>query len=258
MFEDKNVTKSVIVVFVLLAAFLLSRTVAVLWGLPAEENTPAQSVISVSGKGEVLAVPDIATFSLSVIESGKTVGEAQKKATDKIASVLAALKVSNVPDTDVQTTSYNIYPQYDFVQPVCPLGGCPGRQVLKGYEVNESLSVKVRKIETAGAVLSAVGILGVSNVSGLQFSVDKQDALAAEARKKAIEDAKAEAKKLANDLGVRLVRIINYSEQNGGQQPPIYYAKEMSIGVRGSATPVPLPTGENKISSSVVITYEIR
>ena len=257
MFEDKNVTKSVIAVFVLLAVFLLSRTVAVLWGLGAGENTPAQSVITVSGKGEVLAVPDIATFSLSVIENGKTVGDAQKKATDKIANVLAALKVSNVSDADVQTTSYNIYPQYEYVQPLCPLGGCPSKQVLRGYEVNESLSVKVRKIDTAGAVLSAVGLLGVSNVSGLQFSVDKQDEYVVMARKKAIEDAKIEAKKLATDLGVKLVRIINYSEQNGGQQPPMYYGKTMAVS-SGSAAPVPISTGENKISSNVVITYEIR
>ena len=106
--------------------------------------------------------------------------------------------------------------------------------------------------------MGEVGKLNVSNVSGLQFVIDDPDALTAEARSKAIDDAKAKAVELSRQLGVSLGRVINFSE-SGNQ--PIYFAKSeiMSMGVDGANTPIPeVPAGQNKITSHVSITYEIK
>jgi hypothetical protein len=108
-------------------------------------------------------------------------------------------------------------------------------------------------------MLEAVASAGVTNVSGLTFTIDDRDALMREARQKAITEAKGKAEQLAKDLGVRLVRIVNFSE-NGGGQPPIYFSKDMAMGM-GGAEPESAPTvpaGENRFTSNVSITYEIR
>jgi len=108
-------------------------------------------------------------------------------------------------------------------------------------------------------MLEAVANAGVTNVSGLSFTIDDEDALVREARQEAIDEAKQKAKDLAKDLGVRLVRIINFSE-NGGQ-PPMYFARDMAMGIGGTMetkSAPSIPAGENKIISSVSITYEIR
>ncbi len=225
----------------------------------AGSGTSATNTINVSGNGEVLAVPDIATFSYTVSELAKTVPAAQKVATEKANKAVEFLKKSGVAEKDIQTTSYNISPQYDYVASPCTQYGCPGgKSVFKGYEVSQSVTVKVRKIEDAGTVLAGIGELNVTNLSGLQFTVDKQDELVAEARKKAIDEAKKKAQILADDLDVSIVRVISFNE--GGDYPRPMYAKAMmadsAMSMGGGAPEISV--GENKISSSVSITYEIR
>ncbi len=108
--------------------------------------------------------------------------------------------------------------------------------------------------------LQSLGAVGVSDLSGPNFSIDNEENLQAEARKKAIDDAKAKAEALADDLGVKLGRVANFSE-GGRYGGPIYYGKEMMAvdSSTGSApAPANIPKGENTISSDVTITYELR
>lgn len=222
-----------------------------------------RNVISFSGEGEVFAVADVATFSFSVVEEGKTPTEAQELATEKMNKAIEYLKKQEIEDKDIKTSNYNVYPKYEWQREVnCFTIDCPrNNQVLIGYEVNQSIIVKVRNIDNAGMVLAGIGELGVNNISGLNFTIDDEDALKREARKLAIEDAKSKAKELAKDLNVKLVRIVNFSES--GAYP--YYATKaafsdemMIAGIGGGGAVPEIPVGENRISSNITITYEIR
>lgn len=225
---------------------------------------PPQNVISVSGHGEVFSIPDVAEITFDVTGEAKTVPDAQKKVTDTMNAILVALKKSGIADKDVKTVGYNIYPKYEYQSSAiaCAPGVyCPpnGRQVLTGYAVTHSIDLKVRKTDEAGKILSDLGTMGVTNLSGINFTVDNQDSVKDDARSKAITDAKEKADILAKELGVHLVRIINFSESGNY---PIYYAKAAtmdSAGYGGAVPPTPaIPAGENKITSDVTVTYEIR
>ena len=125
-----------------------------------------------------------------------------------------------------------------------------------GYEVSEYISVKIRDLANVGEVLQGIGSIDISEISGPNFSVDNEDGLKAQARKLAIDDAKAKAKVLSKDLGVKLIRIVSFSENDN--YPMMYSTKGAGI-MDSYATSAPeLPTGENKITSNVTITYEIR
>ena len=249
----------------MLALFLLILTLSTLKEYRfIGSGVTATNTITVSGEGEVFAVPDTATFSVTVQEEAKEVKDAQSVATKKSNDIVAYLKAQGIDEKDIQTTDYSVYPQYDYLQAeVCREGYCPpGRQALRGFQVSQTLTVKVRDTEKAGGLLSGVGSLGASSVSGLSFELDKSDQSAkeAEARGKAIDDAREKAEALAKQLGVSLVRIVGFSE-NGNY--PMYYAKaEMSMatdGRGGAPAPAPeIPVGENKITSNVSVTYEIR
>ncbi len=223
----------------------------------------ASNTITVSGDGEVFAVPDTATFSVTIQEEAKEVKAAQEVATKKGNDVKAYLKSQGVDEKDIQTTDYSLYPQYDYIRVPCAANGfCPdGKQTLRGFQVSETLTVKVRDTQKAGDLLAGVGSKGASSVSGLNFTIDDQDALDAEARDKAIAKAKEKAEALADSLGVDIVRVVGFSEGGGGG--PIYYAKTMGLGM-GGATDAAMPpspeiaVGQNKITSNVTITYEIR
>ena len=174
-------------------------------------------------------------------------------------SSLKAVKSLGVEDKDITTSDFNAYPKYEYKRVLCALDvPCPSGQQLVGYDVTETITVKVRKVDNAGKVIDAVTTAGVTNVSGLDFTVDNPDDLQRQAREKAIAKAKTKAENLASDLDVVLVRIVSFSENGGGYPGPVYMKANMATGM-GSAESAPtLPTGQNKITSNVSITYEIR
>ncbi len=258
--QKKRIYDSFMLVAVLLAAFLASKTLnSIKENSYIGRGTYATNVISVTGTGEVFTVPDVGSFSFSVVEEGKTVKEAQDTASQKINSILNSLKSMGVAEKDIKTTGYNSYPKYDYSRaPVCTNGYCPPpKQVLIGYEVNQTVEVKVRQTDKAGDVLTQVGSLGATNISGLDFVVDDMDKVQDEARDKAVQDAKDKAKVLAKSLGVRLDKIVNFYES--GQPTPVYYGMADKAAGSVMSVPVPpqIPTGENKITSNVTITYEV-
>lgn len=228
-----------------------------------DENKPVNT-ITFSGHGEVTAVPDIANISFTIRKEAKTVKAAQEAVALVEKSVLDMLKANKIEDKDIKTTSASFYPKYEYkyekqIMP-CTQYGCPptpGKNVIVGYEAYESINLKIRNTDDTGKITEELGTLGVTELSGPNFTVDKEDDLKARARKDAITDAKEKAESLAKDLGVRLGKITSFSES--GNYPVPMYAKTMMADSLSSARPVvELPKGENVISSDVSITYEIK
>lgn len=219
------------------------------------------NTISVDGTGDAMAVPDIASFSFTVNKTAATVVEAQKQATDQINAALKAIRDGGVADKDIRTTSYNINPHYEYQSAVCPnIGNCkPGKSVLTGYDVSQTTEVKVRDLSKAGALFASIGSLNVENVNSLSFSVDKPESIQAKARGIAITNAEAKAKELASQLGVSIVRVVSFSE-NGSSPRPLMYAMDTSnkMMATGAAAAPEISAGEQKITSNVSITYEIK
>lgn len=221
------------------------------------EDKNAQDTIVVNGKGEVITKPDLATVSFSVMQEDKDVSKASDAVNKKIADIVNDLeKNQGVNENDIKTTGYNIYPRYDYINN----GTFPnnGRQVLAGYDVTQSIEVKIRDLSKSGEIVSRIAGFNVTDLSGLNFTNDKYDDLVRQARDGAIADARSQAGKLAKALGVRLVKIVAFSE-NGNY--PIPYGMGggfTGIAAKESIAPAVLPTGENKITSNVSITYEIR
>ncbi len=219
-------------------------------------NDKVVNTISFTGKGEVIVKPDIATVSFGVSAENLDVAKAQTEATTKMNNIIDLLKKKGVAEKDIKLTNYSIYPRYDYLQ--AQIYPYTGKQTLAAYVVSQTVEVKIRDISKAGEILSGVGEFGVTDVSGLTFTVDNEDVVKDQARDLAIADAKVQAKTLAKSLGVKLVKITSFSE-NGNY--PIYYEmnKSMALGIGGGDATVPqVPIGENKITSNVNITYEIR
>jgi uncharacterized protein YggE len=220
------------------------------------DDNLSKDTITFTGKGEVVVKPNIATVSFGVTAENLDVAKAQTEATTKMNNIIDMLKTKGVAEKDIKLTNYNIYPRYDYIS--ARLYPYDGKQVLAAYVVSQSVEVKIRDISKAGEILTGVGEFGVTDVGGLIFTVDNEEVVKDQARDLAIEDAKAQAKTLAKSLGVRLVKITSFSE-NGNY--PIYYEmnKSMALGIGGGDAAVPqVPMGENKITSNVSITYEIR
>ena len=211
---------------------------------------------SVSGKGEVVAIPDVGRFSFSVLtEGGTDLEKLQKENTDKSNAVIAFLKDNNVDEEDIKSESYNVYPTYQYYE--CnPYGICPPAKI-SGYRVEHSVSVTVRNLEAVGILLSGVVENGANTVSGINFEVDDLDKVENEARIAAIANAQEKAKAIAGAGGFRIGKITSIYTVN---PDPYYYAKgggEMSTESAMYTSPQIEP-GSQKVSVTVDITYEIK
>jgi len=252
------------VVLGMLVLFLLGATLKIFKEYRyVGSGVTATNTITVSGQGEVFAVPDRATFSVTVREEGDDVAAAQDKATAKINAIVDYLKSAGVEEKDIKTASYNVNPKYEWEQKPCLANGiCPqGNQKLIGFEVWQTLEVKVQDPKKAGELLTGVGGKGASEVSSLSFTIEDEDQLKSDAREQAITEAKEKADALAKQLGVSVVRVVGFYEDSYGGPVPYAYGKggvAMDAMASERAVAPSLPAGENKITSNVSVTYEIR
>jgi len=259
-FEEKRGIMLVSSIAILILAIFL--IVQIVIGIKSAHllGESTNNVITVTGQGEVNATPDTATFTFSVIKNGATTAAAQSAADPIVQKALAYLKDQGVADADIQTQGYDINPQYTYNQPavVCNSFGCPtSSPTISGYEVNQTVTVKVRDLSKVGTILGGLTSAGVSSESNISFIIDKEDDLKNQARSQAIQKAQDQAKELAKELGVRLGDITNFSEQGSGYAPVMF--KDASVGAMVASAPTPsVPAGQNTITSNVTITYEIR
>ena len=167
------------------------------------------------------------------------------------------MNTNKISAQDIKTVNASFNPKYEYKTIGCSQYNCPGNNVIVGYEAYESISLKIRNTDDTGKIMQDLGTLGVTELSGPNFTVDNEDGLKVTARKSAIDDAKNKAKVLAKDLGIRLGKMTSFNE--GGNYPvPMYAKSAMMDSAVGASAPASLPVGENTISSDVTITYEIR
>ncbi len=251
--ENKNLIMALIIVGIIL---LLSLTVWVNVDIK-DRIQKTGNTITVYATGEVYTKPDLVITTFSTITEKETVAEALSENTEKMNAVISFVKAQGVEDKDLKTTSFNIYPHYEYQRieiEIYPYP--PGKRVLVGYEVTQSLEVKIRDMTKIGDILQGATDAGANQVGDLQFTIDKEEEFEKQARKEAIEKAKAKAEELASQLGVNLVKITNFSESS---VIPYFYGLEKAAapaGLGGGETPQ-IETGENKIEVTVTITYEI-
>jgi len=204
-----------------------------------------KNTISVNGEGKIYTKPDIILVNLSIVSEGEKVINVQQENTKKTNRVIDFLKESGIKEKDIKTTNYNLHPRYNYEEKT---------PKIIGYRLTQTLEVKVRELDEIGDILEGATNKGVNQIGSLSFRVDKDEEFKEEARKLAIEDAKKKAKKLASQLGIKLIKISGYNET--GSTPPIYRNLELAKGMGGGEAPQ-IQVGESEIIVNVTLTYEI-
>jgi uncharacterized protein YggE len=233
---------------------LLGLPSAALTALPvfAEDAKPREAVVTVSADGQSTAVPDMAVLNLSVVKQAKTAREALDDDNKAMNDVIAALKKGGIADRDLQTSGFSVQPQYTY-----PQGGDGQQQPpqLVGYQVSNSLTVRVRDLLELGAIIDQSVTLGVNQGGDIQFTNDKPEGAMEEARKNAVASAIKKAKTLTEAAGVKLGRVLEISENAVRPAPqPVYRAAMMK---EAADALVPVQSGENSYSVTVNLTFSI-
>jgi uncharacterized protein YggE len=254
-------TLSIGAVAVFLSIFLIAETVytaAVTRQIDDQTYGPS---ISISGKGKAVATTTdiVATFTFGASATSESVPSAKDQSAKVVNDVLAYLKTQGVAKEDTETQYYNIAPHEEWISEPCPVGSgyCPGgRYAPVGFTVDQSILVKVRDTNKAGEILSGIAEKNVTNLSGLNFTIDEVEKLRDEARALAIEDAKVRAEATAAALGVKLGKIIGMYESSGGGYP-MYEAYDYAAPAMGKSISPDVPVGEQDVEVSIDVQFEI-
>lgn len=201
--------------------------------------------ISVSGTGRVVGVPDVVQLQMGVQVTAPSVEAARDQAARAQQAVIDALKAGGVQERDIQTIAFSVRPQYDFPG---------GVQTLRGFQVSNTVSAKIRRIEEAGRIIDQATRAGGDRVQvrSISFSIDDPSELQSRARERAVEDARKRAEALARHAGVRLGRPLLISETSGAvPELPLVIAPRT-----GDAT-TPIQPGELEIVVNVSIVFAI-
>ena len=210
------------------------------------------ATFSVSGEGEVVAIPDVGRFTFSVLSEGPELKKLQSGNTEKSNTIISFLKTQGVEEKDIKSESYNISPTYQYYE--CNLYGvCPQAQI-SGYRVEHSVSVTVRNLENAGTLLSGVVENGANTASNLNFEVDDLEKVRDEARATAIANAIEKAGAMAKAGGFKIGKMVSIYEET-----PYDYGYGGGEMLAKEAFPAPtLEPGSQKVTVRINISYEIK
>jgi uncharacterized protein YggE len=207
------------------------------------------TLLSISADGSSEARPDMATINLGVTTEGQTAAAALAENARRMTTLSAALRRAGIAERDIQTSNVSVYPQQVYVEGQQPR--------ITGYQANNSVTVKVRRIDSTGRVIDAAVGAGGNTVNGVSFSHSDPDAQLDIARRDALTEARRRADLYAGALGMRVERIVTISE-GGGFSPPMPVAFERLQAQDAAAPPTPVAPGEIETRVSVNVTYELR
>jgi uncharacterized protein YggE len=221
---------------------LVVALLTIVFALPA--GAEDVRTITVSGEGRVSAEPDMALLRLGVSREARKASDAMRAASEAAAAVLAQVRASGIEARDVQTANVSLSPRWQHDK--------NNASRIIGYVASNDLTVRVRALETLGALMDAVVSDGANQMNGLSFAIAEPQPLQDEARKSAILDARRKAALLAETAGVSLGPVLTVTE-GSAVQPPVAFAR----GAVLESSAVPIAAGELDISARVTVVFAI-
>jgi hypothetical protein len=208
----------------------------------------AGAILEVTAEGRSSRTPDIATIRAGVVSQAAGAAAALADNAGRMNRVLAALAHAGVAARDVQTDTVSLAPQYRYAEGQSP--------TITGYQATNTVAIRFRAIERAGAILDALVREGANQIEGPTLAIDRPDAALDEARADAVKRARARADLYARAAGLhveRIVRIAEAGQDAGGQPHPILFAR-----VAAAKAPTPIVAGERDVTANVDVRFLLR
>jgi uncharacterized protein YggE len=198
----------------------------------------------------VKRAPDRAWVMIGAESRARTPQDAQRANAEAMKTVVDRLKTSAIAPDAIQTTMFDLQPEFDYAN---------GKQTLRGYVARNQVQVRVDDLPKLGDVIGAVIGSGATNVSGVRFDLKDREAAEREALKSAVADARARAEAAVAGANMRLERITRIEEQREfAPGPPRPMMIAMRQGQAEAQPAVPVEAGQIEIRVRVSLTAAIR
>jgi uncharacterized protein YggE len=231
------------------AVVLALLAVAAGTGVAHADTTPSQTSHSITavGDGVVEGTPNVLELSLGVTTRDASAAAALGHNSELAVKVVGVLKGAGVADKDVQTSDLSISPN---------VSGS-GNHV-DGYEVDNTVTAKVRDVNKAGTIVDAATKVAGNEVvvRNLSFSFDDNSSMVAAARAQAVKRAQDQARQLADAAGVGLGNLDSISSTSVPVGPPTDPSASRAPNAATAPSP-PVNPGSQTVSVEVTLVYEI-
>ena len=206
-------------------------------------QTPVTREMTVIGNGEIVAQPGYVQIQIEVRTEGDSISDVQQENARTMTRVIESIVALGIPREAIQTATYTISPQYDFIE---------GRQVFRGYVVQNAITVKITDISQVGTVIDTAVQNGANDVSAIQFKIENVDAYYRQALNLALMNAMAKAKSMADMMQVPIQLIpFEIIEQSQNVMP----APFRSIQMARKEITTPIEEGRMPIQASVQVKF---
>jgi len=199
--------------------------------------------ISVDGEGKIKVVPDQGVISLGVENTGKEAAEVKKANDVIIEKIIKFIKKNNIPSTDFQTTNVNLYKNYDY------------EKKKYNYTASQTITVTLKDLSKYNEFMMGITDTGVTNIHGVQFKSSKMESLEAEARKKAILNAKQKALDYVSVLNQKIGKAILITDNSQTYYPQPMFKGAMAMEADANMPRETLAIGEIEINSNVQVSF---
>lgn len=225
-----------------------SAQVALAQGIPVTPGPGAQTGIVVTGEGRVTVSPDLAQITLGVEVSNPSAVAAQQTAASQMDSVVSQLKSKGVDAKDIQTSRYDLSPEYDYSTKT---------PVLRGYRATNLVTVKVRDVSKLGELLDTVAAAGATRIQGISFSVSDPTAATTQGRDEAMKNARTKADQLAKAAGVSVGSPVLIQETSSTPPAPVDMTPRAAMPA-AAAPSTPISPGSQEVHVTVQVVFSIK
>ena len=238
----KNTNTILVVIIVLLAAGFLFYT----------NSNKEGTTLNVVGEAKVESLADQVSIYVGIETLQKTAEESKNENSEISDNVLTALLKADILKADIETSSYNIYPEYDYDYQ-------NGKQTLKGYKTVNILKVKTKDFDKVGEIVDASIDSGATTIQSINYelSQDRQNELKTEAISKASEDAKQKAQATAEGLNAKLGKVKSVSIQDYNYYPFPLYAAESGVAVKEAIADTVIQPSSLEVTATVNVVFEL-
>lgn len=219
----------------------------------AQETVDQIPLITASGTSELRMSPDLAVVRLGVETEAVTAARAREQNAARVTAAIQVLKALQIPEAAITTTTFQLEAVRRWDEPRTS----PGLPPIVGYRVSNIVSVRTPQLDLVPRIIDDSIAAGANRVDGVSFTLEDDSPHKQSALRQAVAEARAKAQTMAQEIGVKLVRVHRLQESGVGIVPPpiVFAAREGGVS---DTTPTPVLPGEVTVRASVTLAYVIQ
>ncbi|MGR5178979.1 oxidative stress defense protein [Vibrio mediterranei] len=225
--------------------FVIGALAVSMFSVSAFANPLEFPHIVTTGYGEIQVKPDMAEFSVRVVQSQMDADQAKQGVDSVVDSFLNSLMSQGIEKRDIQSSNLHLSPQYHYPE--------KGKPELVGYRASRTVTVQVMDLDKLNDYLDLALQSAINQVDNIELKVKDQGQYQQAARMAAIKDAQGKAASLAKGFEQKLGQVWRIEYRQPMNQPVVMRSMAMDSKMESNSYQDSVIT----IRDRVDVTYQI-